>query len=161
MYFCNLNVALSKVPPEMKKATLTQAQRYCNLLKTTNQLASVGSEGGMKVYSQNLIVLQKILQNWLMGKEVQLKEHVSDLKEPFEDKHNFAILNDNNLLDVEMSRAVTDEAIASPWSNLNLEEKEKESTMKIVMPPKIINPIQDEEGGGAKSPPLFLPVFPL
>ena len=91
-----------------------------------------------------------------MGKEVQLKEHVSDLKDPFQDKDNFAILNDNinNLLDVEMSRAVTDEAIASPWSNLNLEEKEKESTMKIVMPPKIINPIQDEEGRrGCKKPP--------
>ena len=102
-----------------------------------------------------------------MGKEVQLKEHVSNLKESFQDKDNFAILNDNinNLLDVEMSRAVTDEAIASPWNNLNLEEKEKESTMKIVMPPKIINPIQDEEGRrGCKKPPprpLFLPVFPL
>ena len=35
----NLNVALSEVPPKTKKAALTQAQKYCNLLKTTNQLA--------------------------------------------------------------------------------------------------------------------------
>ena len=74
-----------------------------------------------------------------MGKEVQLKEHVSDLKEPFQDEDNFAILNDKfkNLQDVEMSTTVKDEAITSPWSNLNLEEKEEEFTMKIVMPPKI------------------------
>ena len=119
---------------------MTQAHKYRNLLKTTNQLASAGSEGGMKVYSQRLSVLQKILRNWLMGKEVQLKEHVSDLKEPFQDEDNFVILNENikNLLDVEMSTTVKDEAITSPGSKLNLEEKEEESTMKIVMPPKII-----------------------
>ena len=104
---------------------MTQAHKYRNLLKTTNQLASAGSEGGMKVYSQRLSVLQKILRNWLMGKEVQLKEHVSDLKEPFQDEDNFVILNDNikNLLDVEMSTTVKDEAITSPGSKLNLEEK--------------------------------------
>ena len=110
------------------------------MLKATNQLASAGSEEGMKVYSQCLSVSQKILQNWPMGKEVQLKEHVSDLKEPFQDEDNFAILNDKfeNLQDVEMSTTVKDEAITSPGSNLNLEEKEEEFTMKIVMPPKII-----------------------
>ena len=37
-----------------------------------------------------------------------------------------------------MSTTVKDEAITSPGSNLNLEEKEEEFTMKIVMPPKII-----------------------
>ena len=62
------------------------------------------------------------------------------LEEPFQDEDNFAILNDNikNLLDVEMSTTIKDEAITSPGSNLNLEEKEEESIMKIVMPPKII-----------------------
>ena len=37
-----------------------------------------------------------------------------------------------------MSTTVKDEAIASPGSNLILEEKEEESTVKIVMLPKII-----------------------
>ena len=135
----NLNVALSEVPPETKKATLTQAQKYRNLLKT-NQLVSAGSEGGMKFYRQRLSVLQKILQNWLISKDVQLKGHDSDSEEPFQDEDNFTILNDNikSLLDVEMSKAVKNEAITSPGSNSNLEEKEEESTMKIVMPPKII-----------------------
>ena len=74
-----------------------------------------------------------------MGKEVQLKDHDCDSEEPFQDEDNFTILNDNNknLLDVEMSTTVKDEAITSPGSNSNLEEKEEESTMKIVMPPKI------------------------
>lgn len=97
-------------------------------------------EGEMKVFRQRLSVLQKILQNWLMGKEAQLKEHDSDSKEPFQDEDNFTILNDKikNLLDVEMSTTVKDKAITSPGSNLNLEENEEESTMKIVMSPKII-----------------------
>ena len=84
--------------------------------------------------------MQKILQNWVIGKEVQLKEHDSDSEEPFQDEDNFTILNDNikSLLDVEMSKAVKNEAITSPGSNSNLEEKEEESTMKIVMSPKII-----------------------
>ena len=75
-----------------------------------------------------------------MGKEVQLKDHDCDSEEPFQDEDNFTILNDNNknLLDVEMSTTVKGEAITSPGSNSNLEEKEEESTMKIVMPPKII-----------------------
>ena len=85
----NLNVALSEAPPETKKATLAQEQKNRDLLKTTHQLAPTGSEGGMKVYSQCLSILQKILHNWLMGKEVQLKEHVSDSKEPFQDEDNF------------------------------------------------------------------------
>ena len=69
-----------------------------------------------------------------------MKEHDSDSEEPFQDEDNFTILNDNikNFLDVEMSAAVKDEAITSPGSNSNLVEKEEESTLKIVMPPKII-----------------------
>ena len=69
-----------------------------------------------------------------------MREHDSDSEEPFQDEDNFTILNDNikNLLDVEMSTTVKDEAIMSAGSNSNLEEKEQESTMKIVMPPKII-----------------------
>ena len=69
-----------------------------------------------------------------------MKEHDSDSEEPFQDEGNFTILNDNirNLLDVEMSTTVKDEAIMSAGSNSNLEEKEQESTMKIVMPSKII-----------------------
>ena len=58
----DLNVALSEVPPETKTATLTQAQKYRNMIKTTNQLVSTGKEGGMKVYSQPLSVLQKFLK---------------------------------------------------------------------------------------------------
>ena len=46
-----------------------------------------------------------------MGEEVELKEHISNLKEPFQDEDNFAILNDNikNPQDVEMSITVKDE----------------------------------------------------
>ena len=84
--------------------------------------------------------MQKILQNWLIYKELQLKEHDSDLEEPFQDEDNFTIFNDNikNLLNVEMSTTVKDEAITLPGSYSNLEEKKEESTMKTVMPPKII-----------------------
>ena len=41
------------------------------------------------------------------------------------------------IVDVEISTTVKDEAIASPGSNLNVEEKEEKSTMKTVMPLKI------------------------
>ena len=84
--------------------------------------------------------MQKTLQNRLIGKELQLKEHDSDSEEPFQDEDNFTIFSDNikNLLDVEMSTTVKDEAVTSPGSYSKLEEKEEESTMKIVMPPKII-----------------------
>ena len=69
-----------------------------------------------------------------------MKEHDSDSEEPFQDEDNFTIFNGNikNFLDVEMSTTVKDEAIKSPGSYSNLEEKEEESTMKIVVLPKII-----------------------
>ena len=97
----------------------------------------------MKNYSEPLSVLQKILQNWLIGKAVHLKEHRfrdSDLEEPFQGEDDFTILNGNvkSGLNVEVSTKIKDKAITSCWSNLNLEENEQESTMKIVMPPKII-----------------------
>ena len=94
----------------------------------------------MKNYGEPLSVLQKILQNWLIDKAVHLKEHDSDLEEPFQGEDDFTILNGNvkSGLNVEMSTKVKDKAITSCWSNLNLEEHEQESTMKIVMPPKII-----------------------
>ena len=67
----------------------------------------------MKVYRERLSVAHKIPQNWLIGKDVQLKEPVSNSKEPFQDEDNFTILNGNikNFLDVEMSTAVKDEGI--------------------------------------------------
>ena len=122
------------------KATSMQIQKYQIKYQTANQSASAGSEGEMKVYSQSLSVLEKILQNWLLGKAVQLKEHDSNLEEQFQDEDNFTILNGNveSSLNVEMSTKVKDKAITSRWSNLNLEEKEEESTIKMVMPPKII-----------------------
>ena len=43
--FTDLNAALSEFPPEMKKARLKLAQKYHNLLKTTNQLSANDSEG--------------------------------------------------------------------------------------------------------------------
>ena len=75
-----------------------------------------------------------------MCKELQLKKHDSDLEELFQDEYSFPILNDNveTSLDVEMTTKIKDNAITSRGRNLNLEEKEEESTMKIVMPPKII-----------------------
>ena len=75
-----------------------------------------------------------------MCKELQLKKHDSDLEELFQDEYSFPILNDNveTSLDVEMTTKIKDKAITSRGRNLNLEEKEEESTMKIVMPPKII-----------------------
>ena len=65
----------------------------------------------MTVYSQRFSILQEILRNWLMSKEAELKEHISNLKEPCQDEDNFAILNGNikNLQDVEMSITVKDE----------------------------------------------------
>ena len=67
----------------------------------------------MKVYRKRLSVVHKIPQNWLIGKDVQLKEPVSNSKEPFQDEDNFTILNGNikNFLDVEMSTVVKDEGI--------------------------------------------------
>ena len=41
----DLNAALSEFLPEIKKATLKLAQKYHNLLKTTNQLSANGSKG--------------------------------------------------------------------------------------------------------------------
>ena len=75
-----------------------------------------------------------------MCKELQLKKHDSDLKELFQDEDSFPILNGNveTSLDVEMATKIKNKAITSRGRNLNLEEKEKESTMKIIMPPKII-----------------------
>ena len=75
-----------------------------------------------------------------MCKELQLKKHDSDLEELFQDEYSFPILNDNveTSLDVEMITKIKDKAITSRGRNLNLEEKEEESTTKIVMPPKII-----------------------
>lgn len=69
-----------------KKVTLTQVQKYRNLLKTINQLASINSEIGMKVYSQHLSVSRKTLQNLLISKEVQFKEHDSDSEESYQDE---------------------------------------------------------------------------
>ena len=75
-----------------------------------------------------------------MCKELQLKKHDSDLEELFQDEYSFPILNDNveTSLDIEMITKIKDKAITSRGRNLNLEEKEEESTMKIVMPPKIL-----------------------
>ena len=60
-----------------------------------------------------------VLRKWLVGEEVELKEHISNLKEPFQDEDNFAILNDNikNPQDVEMSITVKDEeSIDIKWT---------------------------------------------
>ena len=62
------------------------------------------------------------------------------LKKSFQDENNFTILNDNvkRGLDLQMSAKVKDGTIKLLGSNLNLEKKELESTMKIVMSPQKI-----------------------
>ena len=61
--YTDLNLALSEVTVETMKATSMQIQKYQIKYQTANQSASAGSEGEMKVYSQSLSVLEKILQN--------------------------------------------------------------------------------------------------
>ncbi|XP_047126936.1 uncharacterized protein LOC124808018 [Hydra vulgaris] len=52
--------------------TLTQAQKYRNLLKTCQLLASVGSEGGMVIFKKRQAQLEVILRQWQKGEEVTL-----------------------------------------------------------------------------------------
>ena len=53
---------------------LTQAQKYRKAGKLTNSLASLASEGGMKTFSHRMIVLRKLLNIWMAGKDVKLGE---------------------------------------------------------------------------------------
>ena len=58
------DVSMSEISSESKKAILTQAQKYGNVLKITNPLASVGSEHGIKLCNKRVQMLQKNLENW-------------------------------------------------------------------------------------------------
>jgi hypothetical protein len=53
---------------------LTQAQKYRKAGKLTNSLASLASEGWMKTFSHRMIVLRKLLNIWMAGKDVNLSE---------------------------------------------------------------------------------------
>ena len=53
---------------------LTQAQKYRKAGKLTNSLASLASEGGTKTFSHRMIVLRKLLNMWMAGKDVKLGE---------------------------------------------------------------------------------------
>ena len=61
-------VAVKTVMSALVKYPLTQkrplAQKYWNLLKITNLLASVESEHDMKIYYERVQLLEKNLENW-------------------------------------------------------------------------------------------------
>ena len=55
----NSDVSISEISSEPKKAILTQAQKYRNLLKITNPLASAGNNNGIKIYTERVPVVRK------------------------------------------------------------------------------------------------------
>lgn len=82
----NCDVSISKISSWAKINILTEAQKYCNLLKITNQLASVGSEHGLKT-SDVIHLMEKVLENWQVGREVEtITKAGKDIPEREEEK---------------------------------------------------------------------------
>ena len=75
----------SNIPAECESTTITgteeansqilsQSQKFNKLTRTCQILASIGREGGMKQFELRHKQLQKIMEQWKIGKEVTIIE---------------------------------------------------------------------------------------
>ena len=53
---------------------MSQSQKFNKLTRTCKILASIGSEGGMKQFELRHRQLQKVMEQWKIGKEVTIIE---------------------------------------------------------------------------------------
>ena len=80
----------SNIPAECESTTITgteetdlqilsQSQKFNKLTRTCQILASLGSEGGMKQLELGHKQLQKIMEQWKIGKEVTIIESIEKI----------------------------------------------------------------------------------
>ena len=64
---------------ERGKTVLTQAQKFRKALKTAQCLASLASEGGMVTFRSRMRVLEDIVENWQLGRDVRISISAKDM----------------------------------------------------------------------------------
>ena len=83
-------------------------QNYQNLLKITNPSASIGNEHGTKIQNERVQLLEKILENWHLGREVEIITYEEeDILESKEDKV-FTVLKKSEVLYFENDSIIKD-----------------------------------------------------
>ena len=63
---------------EREKTVLTQAQKFRKALKTAQCPASLASEGGMVTSRSRMRVLEDIVENWQLGRDVRISISAKD-----------------------------------------------------------------------------------
>lgn len=75
IHTCKVEVGVTHIKEEKKNIVLTQAEKFRKSHRLAQALASIVSEGGMMTFSDRMTKLQKLLNLWKAGKEIQIIEN--------------------------------------------------------------------------------------